>query len=296
MLKKNLYRNQYGDIYYKKMIDGELVQLSTHTKDERTANKLHTALEYQALNKLYNPVLKDKETFMPFKNLVLRYLGQDHEWTKESRKMTEGALFRFIKQGVPENKNAAIIVKQRVNTCINWVIKNNIVTDTTKFEKIGLSIPRTRVFNDAEMDLIKKEIQDEDFQLFIQFAYYTGCRRGELVGLKAYDFKPLYFEVNGKSGNRLVRLNRQAREVLSMKEGIWEYRGDYISKQFKKNLRRLEIVDGRFHDLRRTFGFNLIRNGMPIFKVSKLLGHSSIVTTERHYAPLLATNVEDFVL
>ena len=35
---------------------------------------------------------------------------------------------------------------------------------------------------------------------------------------------------------------------------------------------------------------------MPIFKVSKLLGHSSIVTTEKHYAPLLATNVEDFVL
>tara|TARA_R100000655_G_scaffold28309_2_gene57498 strand:- start:3881 stop:4126 length:246 start_codon:yes stop_codon:yes gene_type:complete len=81
-----------------------------------------------------------------------------------------------------------------------------------------------------------------------------------------------------------------------MKEGIWEYRGDYISKKFKKNLRRLEIKDGRFHDLRRTFGFNLIRQGMPIFKVSKLLGHSSIVTTERHYAPLLATNVEDFVL
>tara|TARA_R100000781_G_scaffold83247_1_gene51293 strand:+ start:92 stop:199 length:108 start_codon:yes stop_codon:yes gene_type:complete len=35
---------------------------------------------------------------------------------------------------------------------------------------------------------------------------------------------------------------------------------------------------------------------MLIFKVSKLLGHISIVTTERHYAPLLATNVEDFAL
>ncbi len=295
MLKKNLYRNQYGDIYYKKMIDGELVQLSTHTKDERTANKLHTALEYQALNRLYNPV-KDNKKFIPFKTLVLKYLDEPHQWTKESRKMTQGALFHFVKKGIPENKNAAIIVKGRVNTCINWGLKNGITTDVKKFEKIGLSIPRTRVFNDAEMQLIKNEIQDEDFQLFIQFAYYTGCRRGELVGLKAYDFKPLYFEVDGKSGNRLVRLNKQARSILSMKEGIWEYSGEYMSKQFKKNLRRLEIVDGRFHDLRRTFGFNLIKNGMPIFKVSKLLGHSSIVTTERFYAPLLATNVEDFVL
>ena len=52
MLKKNLYKNQFGDIYYKKMIEGEVVQLSTHTKDERIANKLHSALEFQALNKL----------------------------------------------------------------------------------------------------------------------------------------------------------------------------------------------------------------------------------------------------
>ena len=50
------------------------------------------------------------------------------------------------------------------------------------------------------------------------------------------------------------------------------------------------------HDLRRTFGYNLIRQGRPIYEVSKLLGHSSVTTTERHYAPLLTTEIEDFVL
>jgi len=295
MLKKNLYKNQYGDIYFKKVIRGEVITLSTHTKDERVANKLHTTLEYQALNKLYNPV-KENKRFIPFKNLVVEYLNEPHKWTKESRKMTEGALHRYLLKGVPENKNAAIIVKGRVNTCINWGTRNDIITDQKKFENIGASIPRHRVFDDAEMKLIKNEVIDEDFNLFIQFAYYTGARRGELVGLKAYDFKPLHFEVDGKSGKRLVRINKQARAILSMKKGIWDYNGEYISKNFKKNLRRLEIRNGRFHDLRRTFGLNLIKLGMPIFKVSKLLGHSSIVTTERHYAPLLATQIEDFVL
>ena len=52
----------------------------------------------------------------------------------------------------------------------------------------------------------------------------------------------------------------------------------------------------RMHDLRRTFGYNLIKQGRPIYEVSKLLGHSSVTTTERHYAPLIATDVEDFVL
>ena len=31
-------------------------------------------------------------------------------------------------------------------------------------------------------------------------------------------------------------------------------------------------------------------------EVSKLLGHSSVTKTERHYAPLLATEIDDFFL
>jgi len=61
-------------------------------------------------------------------------------------------------------------------------------------------------------------------------------------------------------------------------------------------MERLEIPDAHFHDLRRTFGYNLIKQGMPIYQVSKLLGHASVTTTEKHYAPLLATDVEEFEL
>ena len=58
----------------------------------------------------------------------------------------------------------------------------------------------------------------------------------------------------------------------------------------------LEIPNGRFHDIRRTFGYNLIKSGWPIYQVSKLLGHSKISQTERNYAPLLVTDIKDFKL
>ena len=58
----------------------------------------------------------------------------------------------------------------------------------------------------------------------------------------------------------------------------------------------LGMPDIRFHDLRRTFGYNLIRQGRPIYEVSKLLGHSSETTMKHHYAPLIATKIDDFVL
>ena len=102
--------------------------------------------------------------------------------------------------------------------------------------------------------------------------------------------------VRGKTGRRYVKLNSQALAVLDRQEPLWNYRKDYVSHKFKKEVRRLGIRNARFHDLRRTFGLNLIKQGMSIYKVSKLLGHKSVRTTEQHYAPLLTVEIEDFEL
>jgi site-specific recombinase XerD len=38
------------------------------------------------------------------------------------------------------------------------------------------------------------------------------------------------------------------------------------------------------HRLRDTFAVDLLTKGVPMEEVSKMLGHESITTTERHYA------------
>jgi integrase len=47
------------------------------------------------------------------------------------------------------------------------------------------------------------------------------------------------------------------------------------------------------HTLRRTFGSYLVNKGLRLEVVSRLLGHSSTVVTERAYAELLGTTVRD---
>ena len=83
---------------------------------------------------------------------------------------------------------------------------------------------------------------------------------------------------------------------MQQQDPIWSYSKDYVSHKFKKEVRKLGISNARFHDLRRTFGLNLIKQGMSIYKVSKLLGHKSVRSTEQHYAPLLTMEIEDFTL
>ena len=155
---------------------------------------------------------------------------------------------------------------------------------------------RLRVYTKCELNLMFIENKDDSFNSFLRFAYYTGARSGEIRSISRDNVQDGSLVVRGKSGRRIVKLNSQAKEIIHSQNELWNYTKDYVSHKFKKEVRRLGIKNARFHDLRRTFGLNLIKQGMSIYKVSKLLGHKSVRTTEQHYAPLLTVEIEDFTL
>ena len=96
--------------------------------------------------------------------------------------------------------------------------------------------------------------------------------------------------------HRIVKISNQAKAVLMQMPRLWDYKKEYVSKTFKKEARALGIADARFHDIRTTFAYNLIKKRVPIFEVSQLLGHTNVLTTQNHYAPFLVQDAEDFVL
>lgn len=60
-----------------------------------------------------------------------------------------------------------------------------------------------------------------------------------------------------------------------------------IGVALKSALKRAELDTAiRFHDLRHTFASHWVMNGGDIFRLSKVLGHSSVVITQRTYAHL----------
>jgi len=68
----------------------------------------------------------------------------------------------------------------------------------------------------------------------------------------------------------------------------------YISDNFHKLVKRAGLRESlHLHDLRHTFTQRLLTRGVPIYKVSKILGHSSVVVTEKHYGHLAHGELEE---
>lgn len=61
------------------------------------------------------------------------------------------------------------------------------------------------------------------------------------------------------------------------------YRANYCSNEFKKFLERNGLPHIRFHDLRHSFASIASENGISLYDVSKMLGHSSIGITAEIY-------------
>ena len=79
---------------------------------------------------------------------------------------------------------------------------------------------------------------------------------------------------------------------------FWTGKGtvDTAAGNYRRSLRELfesaGIKGGHPHRFRDTFAVELLPAGVPLERVSNLLGHSSIKVTEKHYAPWVRARQE----
>ena len=293
----SVYRKSTGVYYLAVTFQNSRITRSLGTHCYETAKKVTPQIEKQILSELISGVNEKKPQNLSFNNLVSKYLKyQGHDWANSTRKRNKELLKKYLVNGFPDNSTTKAMTIRVINACNNWGFKHGLINKPIKIEGGSKWESRNRVLSDSELKTLLDEIKDNRFNLFVRFAYYTGARSGEIRSLSRENIFSNHIVAYGKSGKRLIKLNNQAQEILSSLDELWDYSKDFVSHKFKKETRRLGIPDIRFHDLRRTFGYNLIRQGRPIYEVSKLLGHSSVTTTERHYAPLLTTEIDDFVL
>ncbi len=290
----SLYKKR--DIWYISLsIRKNRITRSLRTKDYKVAKELKPYVESQIINELTTGVKLCKN--LSFSELVDRFLNGKHNWADSTYELNRYILTSHLEgKPLPVNPTSRAIHIRHINQCWNFGLKHNLIEKAYKIPGDIVGESRIRVYSKQELNLMFKHINDGSFNSFVRLAYYSGARSGEIRALSKENVLNESIIVYGKTGRRIVKLNSQAKTIINDQKELWNYRKDYVSHHFKKEIRKLGIKDGRFHDLRRTFGLNLIKQGMSIYKVSKLLGHKSVRTTEQHYAPLLTVEIEDFTL
>lgn len=128
----------------------------------------------------------------------------------------------------------------------------------------------------------------------IRLLVLTGCRKGELVGLRWSEVGHATLRLrDGKTGARTVYLSEPARRILDRQRPAT---GSFVFPSLKdpsrarsselslwrKVRREAGIEDARLHDLRHTFASHAVMQSVPLPVLSRLLGHSCPRMTLRY--------------
>lgn len=129
----------------------------------------------------------------------------------------------------------------------------------------------------------------------IWLALLTGCRRGEVLALQpdmiGTDTILLPAGATKTERAREVPIIPPMRPWLAHVPIPLKFEG--LKSAFRRAREKAGMPHVQYRDLRRSCGTLLIREGVPLHVVSRILGHGSTTVTERVYAHLASQQVHD---
>lgn len=177
-----------------------------------------------------------------------------------------------------------------------------------------------QVLNDEEMQRFLEAAKGHRLEALFVLALTSGMREGELLGLRwvDVDWKGAAINVQralDRDGHLTEPKSRAARRRIELPQGtlaaLREHRkqqladgaagalifsdragnplrkSNFIRRDFKPLLKKADLPDIRFHDIRHTHASWLLRNGENVKTIQERLGHAKVELTLRVYSHLL---------
>ncbi len=135
-------------------------------------------------------------------------------------------------------------------------------------------------------------IKENWLKEIVIFAVLTGMRRGEIINLRWQDVDLQRKLIQVKS-NPTFKTKQGKRRTLPLSDV--KVKEGFVTHKFKEYVSVAGLNDKlHFHSLRHTFASWLVQDGVSIYEVQKLLGHSSVKVTEV-YSHLAASELHNAV-
>ena len=232
---------------------------------------------------------------------IRNYLSSNKFLLDFANKTPEEITHEDVKSYLAEKlNNASSMTKILFLSAIKYSFSNILKKDITidiKRPKKEKKIPS--VLSKEEVKSLMDSIQNKKSKLMVSLTYAAGLRVSELVNLKTHDF-----DFTQKTGHIRQDKGRKDR-IFNIPENLLEDLQKQAEKQKEKNqiflfssfkgqmtTRNIQKIVSKVakkvgiekevhpHTLRHSFATHLLENGTDIRHIQKLLGHSSLNTTQ----------------
>lgn len=200
------------------------------------------------------------------------------------------------------------LILRHLKGCFSWAVEGSLVkylvanpfAQRDLFLKLkGDNLPRC--LSPEEKKRFFAAVERDDHRRYFQFLLLTGCRRNEALNLSWSDIdwnlRQITFRKTKSGRDRIVPIGLELMQVLLQLDQIlprpFPFKPDYVTHEFGKIVKRANLgKEIHLHCLRHTAASDLVRQGVHLSKIQKLLGHSSASVTER-YIHVLPEDLRD---
>ena len=175
-----------------------------------------------------------------------------------------------------------------IKSWFRWLNENEGIEDVAKKIQFFRTLPpNQRILSKAEYDKVVEAATGYAKDV-IQFLSNTGLRSQEFLDLKPNSIGRQFITIVGKGRRqRAIPINHTVKQILkddpdiNFAKSVTNYKA--LSRLCHKAAKQADIDRFSPHSLRHFFSDSLHRKGVSTSFISKLLGHSNILTTEQIY-------------
>jgi integrase len=232
---------------------------------------------------------------------LIPFFGDINLLAITSRKISKYKVLRYEEGAKPATINSELAMLSRTFTV---AVEDWEWLDHKPFLRIKKEQENNVQEKYLTLDEEKRLIENcpEWLKDLVVFSLHTGLRQHEQLSL-AWERVSLQRRtiliLETKSGKpRSIPLNKTALGVLERNAKTRSIKNDLVFfsncgtklnncnliRAFKRAVKKTGISDFTWHGLRRTFATRLAHKGLDIYKISRLLGHEDVQTTQKRYA------------
>ena len=258
-----------------------------------------TLKEY--IDKYYIPFQKNAKTGANFKHILgqLNIIAGYDFTDKAINSITENDIvnfFNLLKKDRDIKQATINRYRSLLNHIFNTAIKDKVVNhNPVKYIKRYKEKSRDRALSNTEIKALLQACSNsgnQELYYIVLVALYTGMRYSNIINMKRSNIKNNVYLLDGnetKSGKeQLIYLHQDLMNELNKHMQDFNRDNIFITKRVKRSFKtacnKAGIENFRFHDLRRTFATFLLYNNTNIKTIQNMLGHSSLMMTERYLA------------